>query len=195
MKSEMKVITRKSAVTSFLYTPLFCLMIAVFLTVMGIGKDFITNLIFSICIGLSTCSCVMLTLHFFQPARSAVCAILIAPALFIGTIVGSFIGSILAGLNPSILFEINNMFVQMLLLGAVFGSIISYFFISRERIAASEAQLKEEQIKRLTSEKKVSGSKPQITPGPDRAPFFVQHPFQCRESAGYRSAQRKIHAG
>jgi len=152
----MKTITQKSAITSFLYTLLFCLIIAVFLTAIGLGDGFTINLIFSVCIGLCICSCVMLSLHFFQPNRPVVYAILVAPALFIGTIVGSFLGAIAAGLSPSILFEINGMFVQLLILGVVFGSIITYFFSSRERIAASELRLQEEKIKRLTSEKKAA---------------------------------------
>ena len=151
----MNTIAKKSAITSFLYTLLFCLFIAVFLTAIGLGEGFTINLIFSVCIGLCICSCVMLSLHFFQPNRPAVYAILVAPALFIGTIVGSFIGSVASGLSPSILFKINGLFVQILILGVVFGSIITYFFSSRERIAASEVQLQEEKIKRLTSEKKV----------------------------------------
>jgi sensor histidine kinase YesM len=38
----------------------------------------------------------------------------------------------------------------------MFGSIITYFFSSREQIAESEAQFQEEKIKRLTSEKKAA---------------------------------------
>ena len=152
----MKIITKKSAIISFLYTLLFCLIIAVFLTAIGLGEGFTVNLIFSVCIGLCICSCVMLSLHFFKPDRPVFYAILVAPALFIGTIAGSFLGSIAAGLNPSILFEINGMLVQLLILGVVFGSIITYFFSSRERIAASELRLQEEKIKRLTSEKKAA---------------------------------------
>jgi len=155
MRPGTEGITQKSVITSLLYTLLFNTIIAVFLTVIQFGKGFIINLIISQCIGLSICSCVLLSHHFFQPNRPAVQAILVAAALFIGTIVGSLIGSVAAGLNPSILFEINGMFTKILLLGVVFGSIATYFFSSRERIAASEAQAQEEKIKRLTSEKKV----------------------------------------
>ena len=38
----------------------------------------------------------------------------------------------------------------------MFGSIITYFFSSREQIAESQAQIQEEKIKRLTSEKKAA---------------------------------------
>ena len=155
MRPGTEGVTQKSVITSFLYTLLFNTIIAVFLTVIQFGKGFIINLIISQCIGLSICSCVLLSHQLFQPSRPAAQAILVAAALFIGTIVGSLIGSVAAGLNPSILFEINGMFIKILLLGVVFGSIATYFFSSRERIAASEAQAQEEKIKRLTSENKV----------------------------------------
>jgi sensor histidine kinase YesM len=152
----MDRISGKSAITTYLYTLLFNTIIAVFLTVIQIGKGFIVNLIFSQCIGFSICSCVLLCYRFFQPKRPAVYAILVAPALFIGTIVGSFIGSVASGLNPTILFDRQGFFGQILLLGVLFGSIITYFFSSRERIAASEARAQEEKIKRLTGEKQVA---------------------------------------
>ena len=80
---------------------------------------------------------------------------MVAMALLIGTLIGSFLGSFASGLNFSILFEKRGLFIQILLLGVMFGSIISYIFSSRERIAASEARIQKEKIKRLTSEKKV----------------------------------------
>jgi sensor histidine kinase YesM len=43
-----------------------------------------------------------------------------------------------------------------LFLGVMFGSIITYFFSSREKIAESQARIQEEKIKRLTSEKKAA---------------------------------------
>jgi sensor histidine kinase YesM len=42
----------------------------------------------------------------------------------------------------------------MVILGLLFGSIISYFFVSRDTISATKALVQEERIKRLTSEKK-----------------------------------------
>jgi sensor histidine kinase YesM len=42
----------------------------------------------------------------------------------------------------------------MLFIGILFGTMITYFFFSRERISQTEAQLQEEQIKTLTLEKR-----------------------------------------
>lgn len=155
MKPGSAGMTQRSVITTFLHTLLFNTIIAIFLTVIQIGKGFVINLVFSQCIGLSICSCILLSHLLFQPGRPAVQAFLVATALLTGSIVGSLIGSVLAGLNPSTLFGIDGLFVKLLLLGVVFGSIISYFFSSRERIAASQAEAQAEKIKRLTSEKKV----------------------------------------
>jgi sensor histidine kinase YesM len=58
-------------------------------------------------------------------------------------------------MSPDILFEEHGL-IQLLFLGVMFGSIITYFFSSREEIAESRARIQEEKIKRLTSEKKAA---------------------------------------
>lgn len=75
-------------------------------------------------------------------------------AIIIGSMGGTLLGSIVAGkkIFIAILHEYR-FFIHIVLFGILFGAIISYFFISRERIAATEAQIQEERIKRLTSEK------------------------------------------
>ena len=78
-----------------------------------------------------------------------------AAALIVGTTGGSYIGSFLSGLRPTDLFAKHSLF-QLLFLGVMFGAIITYFFSSRELLAESQAQIQEEKIKRLTSEKKAA---------------------------------------
>jgi len=51
------------------------------------------------------------------------------------------------------LVENHGLFIRTMILGVVFGSIITYFFISRERISSTEALVQQERIKRLVSEK------------------------------------------
>ena len=77
-----------------------------------------------------------------------------AAALITGGICGSYLGAIVSGLGPSTLFEKATLF-QLLTIGVIFGSIITYFFSSREQIAQSQTRIQREQIKRLTSEKKL----------------------------------------
>ena len=76
-----------------------------------------------------------------------------------GSFIGIFLGTMLSGLDPKIYFERYGLFIQMVFFGLMFGAIISYFFMSRERLAASETRIQEERIKRLTSEKRMAESK------------------------------------
>ena len=151
----MKYISTKSAIKIFLYTFTFNSFIAGFLTAIKYGDSFLINFIVSQSIGLSICTCVMIAHRFFDKASPFLKAVLVAAALIIGSIGGSYIGSLIAGLSPSSLFERHSL-LQLLFLGVMFGSIITYFFSSREQIAESQAQIQEEKIKRLTSEKKAA---------------------------------------
>jgi sensor histidine kinase YesM len=156
MKPEATGKTQKSLIRTFLYTILFNTIIACFLTVIKFGDGFYDNFIISQCIGLSICSCVSITLHLTRTTRPALQATLVAAALLIGTTVGSFLGAVASGLNSSFFFENYELFIQILFLGVMFGSIITYIFSSREQIAESQAQIQEEKIKRLISEKKAA---------------------------------------
>ena len=146
-------ISIKSVIQSLIYTFVFDTLIAIFLTAIRYGDGFPINFIISQCIGLSICTCVLIAHRFFDNAGPILKAILVAAALIVGTILGSFVGSFVSGLSSSDLFARHSL-LQLLFLGVMFGSIITYFFSSREQIAESQAQAQEEKIKRLTSEKK-----------------------------------------
>lgn len=153
MQPGTEGVTRKSLIRSFFYTILFNTIIASFLTVMNFGHGIYYNLIISQCIGLSICSCILITFHVFRTTGPAVKTTLIAAALLIGTTIGSILGAAAAGLAPSFFFKNFGFFFQILFLSVLFGAIITYIFASRERMIASEALFREEKIKRLTSEK------------------------------------------
>ncbi len=155
MNSTKEHITKKSVIKFLFYTFIFNTLIAIFLTAIKFGGGFLINFIISQCIGLSICTCVMIAHCFFDKASPILKATLVAAALIIGTTCGSYIGSVASGLSSSALFERHSL-LQLLLLGVMFGSIITYFFSSREQIAESQAQIQEEKIKRLTSEKKAA---------------------------------------
>jgi len=71
-----------------------------------------------------------------------------------GAVAGAFIGAHIAGIPFSeIIRGRPAFFIQILFIGILFGTIITYFFFSRERIFQTEAQLQQEQIKSLTLEK------------------------------------------
>ena len=155
MTPTSECITPKSVLRSLFYTFVFNTVIAIFLTAIKFNEDFILNFIFSQCIGLCICSCVLAALHGIKNARPLLQAILVAAALLIGTLIGSFLGILVSGLSSSDVFERHD-FIQLLFLGIMFGSIITYIFSSRSQIADSEARIQEEKIKRLTSEKKAA---------------------------------------
>jgi len=155
MKSHKEHITKKSVIESLLYTFVFDTIIAIFLTAIHFGDTFLVTFIISQCIGLSICTCVLIALHFFPSDRPIWQTLRVALALITGGLCGSYLGAIVSGLGPSIIFEKTPLF-QLLTIGVIFGSIITYFFSSREQIAQSQTLIQEEQIKRLTSEKKLA---------------------------------------
>ena len=155
MISIVHTITYKSVLKVVCYTLVFNTIIAIFLTAVEFGEGFLINFTISQCIGLSICTCVLIAHLFFDKAGPLVKAILVAAALITGSLAGSYLGSVVSGMSPDILFEEHGL-IQLLFLGVMFGSIITYFFSSREQIAASQAQIQEEKIKRLTSEKKAA---------------------------------------
>jgi sensor histidine kinase YesM len=155
MKSDKEQRTIKSAIKILSYTVGFDTLIAIFLTGIKFGDGFLINFIISQCMGLSICTCVLIAYRLFEYAGPALKAILMAAALIIGSLGGSYLASVVSGMSPDILFEENGL-IQLLFLGVMFGSIITYFFSSREQIAESQAQIQEEKIKRLTSEKKAA---------------------------------------
>jgi len=157
MEIQIPVINRKRVIKNLSYTAVFNTVIAIFLTAVKFGGGPVDNFIVSQCIGISICSC-MLTAHYFvKPTRLPVQLFVIIAGLIIGSVIGALLGSVAVGMNPSTFFR-EYSFFQIILIGILFGSIISYFFISREKISASEVMIQEEKIKRLTSEKKVMES-------------------------------------
>ncbi len=154
MTSAMECITPRAIIRSLACTFGFNSIIAVFLSAIKFGDGFFANFVFSQCIGLSICSCVLTALHRFQVSRLIVQVSVVAAALPLGTLIGVFSGAVITGLSFSELFDRHNLF-ELLILGIMFGSIITYIFGSRAQIAESTARIQEEKIKRLTSEKKV----------------------------------------
>ena len=138
------------------YTALFDTIIALFLTSVEFGHGFVTNFIFSQCIGISICSCIMAALHLLKPTRPAAQLLIIMTAMTVGSIFGTLLGTVTAGIGVAGLhFDQYDHIIKTVVFGILFGSIITYVFISRERITATEALIQEERIKRLTSEKKL----------------------------------------
>jgi sensor histidine kinase YesM len=132
----------------------FNTLIAIFLTFIGYGQGLFINFVFSQSIGLSICACVLAGEHWFHtlsPVRNTLIAV---AAIGTGAVVGSFAASALVGVPLSlILWGESIPLYQLLFLGLLFGSIITYFFHSRERMVQAQALIQEERIKRLSLEK------------------------------------------
>ena len=153
MENGLINITRRHVFRSLCYTVLFDTFIALVLTGIKFGGGFVDNFIISQCIGISICSLALTALYLFRPANPLFMLVLVMIAIITGTVVGWTLGSIAAGLSIS-LFE--QRFIPVMILGIMFGSIISYFFSYRERISRSEALIQEERIKRLANEKEMA---------------------------------------
>ena len=150
---KFAVINRRHVLRAFSYTAVFNTAIAILLTFLDFGGGFVQNFIITQCIGMSICSCILIVHFLFKSAKHFIQMAAIFIAMIIGSVLGTLLGTVAAGIGTSIFFQQYSLF-QMIILGIVFGSIISYFFISRETISATKTLVQEERIKRLTSEKK-----------------------------------------
>lgn len=149
-------ITWPYAFKTFGYTMLIDTVIALFLTFIGFREgQFWEIFIFSQCIGLSICSSILAITRFLTISNPLMQTMAYLGGLLIGSMGGTLLGSLLAGIRPLSFFQESKIFGQTLMMGLIFGSVIAYFFISRERLAEARVQLQEERIKRITGEKAV----------------------------------------
>jgi sensor histidine kinase YesM len=147
------VISRRHVLKAFSYTALFNTVIAIFLALLEFGGGFVKTFIITQCIGMSICACILLVHFLFKSAKPFIQMAAAFIAMIIGSVLGTLLGTMASGIGTSIFFQKYSL-LQMIILGIVFGSIISYFNISRETISATKTQVQEEKIKRLISEKK-----------------------------------------
>jgi len=150
--------SRQSAINTLLFTVGFNVLIGLFLTAAGIGENLTVNLILSQCIGLSICLAVYLSLWLLKPATLFMRLLLVTVAIIAGSVVGTLSGSFLTGSATTLFSASDNSFFQAILIGLLFGAVISYFFISRENLMAARALVQDERIKRLMVEKKMAES-------------------------------------
>jgi sensor histidine kinase YesM len=153
-KKRNRMEPARRAATALLYTLAFNGAIALLLVAVGFGQGFLDTLIFSQCVGLTICICVMLARHFFGAFGVPVRAVALLLALLLGALLGTALGTV--SLNLSIIGDWGMprlFFVRIVGISMIFGLIITYFFYSRARLAASTLAIQEERIKRLSSEK------------------------------------------
>jgi signal transduction histidine kinase len=155
MHTKRRLTTKKGVATPLLLTAVFNTVIALFLTHLGFGRSLEANFIVSQAIGLCMCVFVLAGFHAWKGSSGAGTAAVVFGCIACGAGTVAFFGAQLSGLALRDMFRGDpSLYVQMLAIGVVFGTPITYFFISREKIARSRSELQDEQIKRLTLEKK-----------------------------------------
>jgi len=139
---------RRNISRSLLINLLINTLIAVILVAIGFGRGFVVSLIYSQCIGMSIFCANLAAIPLFKLAtRPLHQIIVIVAAVIIGAGVGSFLGTVANGFDPILFFrEFPPFFGQVVLLGLLFGSLISYIFISVGKIS-------DEKTRRLEAEK------------------------------------------
>ncbi|RKZ82617.1 MAG: hypothetical protein DRQ39_10505, partial [Gammaproteobacteria bacterium] len=91
--------------------------------------------------------------HRFYDTKPLLQFIFILIAMIAAIIFGGTLGLLISSYDPAVFLQIPTNLLEILVLGLLFGAVGSYFFISREKIAATETQAREEKIRRLVSEK------------------------------------------
>lgn len=153
IKSYGKAPTFSRLGKTLLYTAAFNTIIAVLLVIVGFGRPFLHTLLYSQCIGLTICMCVVFSLYAARNRGMILRGIAVVMALTIGAVVGTSIAAAFIQL-PGDPLNTKSMYLwQILGISILFGMIITYFFHSKEKLSATTQLAQEERIKRLSSEK------------------------------------------
>jgi sensor histidine kinase YesM len=143
---------------AFLATAVFSALIAVFLSVIGVGGSargiaqlLPENMIWSQCIGLSICCLVMLALQVTRFGLHRLVAV--AVAVTVGTLIGITLAPLLTAFalgSP----EHSTMQWQAMFIGVFFGGIASIVFWLRERNSTLASELEARELARVEAEKR-----------------------------------------
>ena len=150
---------KKDTLKTFIITAFFNTGIALLLTYMVLDQTRLPDIFFiSQFIGLSICAFVSMAMKI--PAKQG--AFWMTTGILAGLVLGILFGSLLSwvymhqvrSMDTGYFFE--DVLLNILVFGVIFGGPIIYFFVSREKIQESENRIQEEKIKRLTLEKEAS---------------------------------------
>ncbi len=144
-------------IPSLVLTAVFNTAIALVLHIMVIRDSIFSDVwVISQLTGLSICLCVRQAVIFNETVLKK----WLIPAIAGGLISGIAAGGVLSGgylyFLDVLSLEYARVFYQIAVFGMVFGVPITYFFLARERLKASEQQIREEKIRRLKMEKEVT---------------------------------------
>lgn len=134
------------ALVSLAITFLVNTLIAVLLTAISYGQGFSLNLLFSQCIGLSIWAFTTLAVRVTQPGLFRLFATIVA--IVVSSVLGYFLSLFLSGLESS---GNRN---DAILLGLVFGGVVSTIFYLRERNIVLQSEIRQRQMQQMEAEKR-----------------------------------------
>ncbi len=128
-------------------------LIAVVLNIIFQAKAFWIYLIVSQCIGLSISTLCRFSLMLLKPETNLSLVIILTAAIVSGGLVGGLVGGLLTGVELVSFTAPSVHTLRIIIMSLLIGGAISFFFLSRGKIAETQHQLQQERIQRLTSEK------------------------------------------
>jgi sensor histidine kinase YesM len=156
-------VTSRHIFLDYLYTIIISVLIALFLTAVGISKPFLSNLIMSLSFGISICTLIHLLILIFNPEPGKVLSLvyIMVAGVVGGIVIGWQLGSLILRRFFSIMIGVGGSayHMQTLILGLVFGGTAAYFFYSRARLRVISETAEKERIDRLSSEKETLEAK------------------------------------
>jgi len=147
-------ITKKHFVYSFLFNTAIALSFTGFAlerSETNVWETFFSNFVFAQAMGMTCFFCLCLAFAVFKTERPVLQLLVVVGAILAGSVSVTSMAVNLSGssLGDNVLAYFRNGIKSL-----VFGAVIIFFFVSRERISRANALISEEKIKRLDLEKK-----------------------------------------
>ncbi len=127
----------------------FNTVIGLFLTLIGFGGELFDNIISAQCIGLS----IFFIMTLLGLRRGPERPWLVALGVLAGAVVGTALALVVTGRELDDTAWSRDLFLQVVLIGLLFGTIATYFFRQREQLADVHEVLQETRIQRLLAER------------------------------------------
>ncbi len=134
-------------------TVLFCMGIALFLSLIGIPGSFASHIVVSLSIGLLIHVLIYASQWLLAKQGPFVQILGIVLMIVIGSFLGMNLGLRISGDGLTSAREINQIVLSSLPFGLLFGGIISWFYYSRAQLAEVRTQAREEELRRTDQEK------------------------------------------
>jgi sensor histidine kinase YesM len=151
----------KHMLLEYVYTIIICLLIAVFLSLVGISKPFLANLAMSLSFGLSICTLINMLFWVLNPylVNTLSISLTLMSGLLGGMVIGSQVGHFILQRFFSVeISDESDHLLKSMVLAIFFGGTVCYFFYSRARLKIAREEAEKERMNRLASEKEALAS-------------------------------------